>query len=616
MKHSRYQVTGFFGGALSRDGELSHSLSTKADWSFQTPNEVMFIYARGHSCKLFQWDSLALLIRGTIRSTDSAELEQISQSIYHHYLEYQELPIGSLEGSYSLVLMDGSVGRTVIYRNLVGNGSTFYSDNQHGFSFASTIPTLLDSGFLPAEVNEELLPSVFLHRCSQERETLFKKCLRLMPGEQVEYQSGAICHSQRRTLGDLYTESTNSGDPLQTLEEILNEILTDYASENIPTGNLLSGGVDSSLLQACWNRCSKEDLAHSFCVTVDHPHSRQDTNYAKSASELLQTTHHAISATNPYESYLIEVLSTTGQLPNHVQAVYFRHLAKSMIDRQFYNGLCGETADSLFGMGQTLEVQTAQFLKKYVPGSFCRTLGSKVAGLLGKKYLKQHFELANVIYRFEHPHHPVNQVAVFSDVSKVRNCFGTESVEQVLQRRRGLLEDYHVPNHPVDRLNWMNFLGSSMNSASLWTTLFNSVGADLHCPFLDSRLLRFVINLPRRTRFPFRQPKQLLKRALAQQATPELAYRKKLGFGQPIFEWMSVNDQLHPRIQQIDDYDFLRGESISELQQNPGWFLYTLLCFDIWHKLFIQRTLPRSQNRWWESRPQSQASIRSEVGIV
>jgi asparagine synthetase B (glutamine-hydrolysing) len=47
-----------------------------------------------------------------------------------------------------------------------------------------------------------------------------------------------------------------------------------------------------------------------------------------------------------------------------------------------------------------------------------------------------------------------------------------------------------------------------------------------------------ALQLPASVRYAFRKPKALLKAALAQRVTPEIAYRVKLGFGQPIFEWL------------------------------------------------------------------------------
>ncbi len=89
--------------------------------------------------------------------------------------------------------------------------------------------------------------------------------------------------------------------------------------------------------------------------------------------------------------------------------------------------------------------------------------------------------------------------------------------------RRSLLDVYAVPDCPQERLHAAGFLGEAMDSASLWTTLFNRAGADLLCPFLDSRMLRLALNLAPQVRFRFRRPKDALKRALARLAPAELA---------------------------------------------------------------------------------------------
>ena len=154
--------------------------------------------------------------------------------------------------------------------------------------------------------------------------------------------------------------------------------------------------------------------------------------------------------------------------------------------------------------------------------------------------------------------HPVNRVASFADWDAVRDVF---------RRRRpwptprpagaALLDRLAVPPSPLDRLHGAGFLGEAVDSASLWTTLFNHAGTDLFCPFLDSRMLRFALNLPPAVRYRFRRPKDLLKRALERLAPAELARRRKLGFGQPIFEWLAPGGQLRPLVERIGAHDFV-----------------------------------------------------------
>jgi hypothetical protein len=66
-----------------------------------------------------------------------------------------------------------------------------------------------------------------------------------------------------------------------------------------------------------------------------------------------------------------------------------------------------------------------------------------------------------------------------------------------------------------------------------------------------------------------------------------MAYRPKLGFGQPIFEWMRPGGQLRPLIDGIGRYDFVDPAAFAQSHSRPGWFLYSLLCFDIWYRAFI-----------------------------
>jgi hypothetical protein len=135
---------------------------------------------------------------------------------------------------------------------------------------------------------------------------------------------------------------------------------------------------------------------------------------------------------------------------------------------------------------------------------------------------------------------------------------------------------------------------------------------DLLCPFLDSRMLRLALNLPSEVRYRFRKPKDLLKRALARRdptgARRELATRCKLGFGQPIFEWLSPGGrgegavpshthtgQLRPLIDRLSKHDFVDPVTLERARRQPTWFLSTLLCYDTWHRLFIERSLRSSQ---------------------
>ena len=389
-------------------------------------------------------------------------------------------------------------------------------------------------------------------------------------------------------------------DALGRLEETMRQIVSDCSILRPQAVNLLSGGVDSTYIQAHWNLTRPVGLGppHSFAVSVDHELTRGDEDYASSAANALGVKHSFVPANEPYIDYLRDEIESTGEPPNHAQSVYFGHLARVMVAAGASVGLCGEGADSLFGVGMLTNLHIARAARAAIPLAAVRGGFANLARLLGRKYLAQAIDLAAHIDDPTDLENPINKVAVFTEQEANLACFGARVVADAFAYRRTLLEVHRIPDDIQDRMHAAGFLGEAVESASLWTTLFNTAGADLLCPFLDSRMLRFAVNLTPRDRYPFRKPKGLLKKALSRHVDPEIVNRRKLGFGQPIFQWMAPGGQLRPMVDAIDHYDFVDKGALATARERPNWFLFSLLCYDVWYKTFITgKTARQTQPR-------------------
>jgi asparagine synthase (glutamine-hydrolysing) len=589
------------GGAISRHdpaGDRPTIASRPPCWSHEDGEWKLFLHNQGDGLRLFTWGSLALLLRGYARPCGTSgplDLDRAAEEIRCRYLERGVLAVEGLDGSFTLALLDGASRRVLLYRNLVGTGFTYYRAGAGGLRFGSNLADLVDEAGEPPRPNAAALPAFFLYRFVPGRETLFDGWCSLLPGEQVTWDCHGLARAQRQTFADLVEGGPAGETAAERLGETMWQVLADCKALRPATANLLSGGVDSSYLQAVWNRVAAGDdpLHPSFSVSVDHPRSWQDTDYAVTASRALGTRHTLVPADRPYADYLLDTLSATGEPPNHVQTAYFGDLGRTLASQGFQAGLCGEGADSLFGLGLANRVQNAALLRRLVPGEWLRRGAAAASAVLGCGLLGATLRLSDRLDVWSDLDHPVNQVALFTDLTSVRACFGDEAVAAAAASRRALLDQYRVPANPLDRLHAAGFLGEAMDSASLWATLFNRAGADLLCPFLDSRVIRLALRLAPEVRYPFRRPKDLLKKALARLAPPDLATRTKLGFGQPIFEWLAPGGQLRPLVERIGTHDFLDRKSLERSLAAPNWFLSSLLCYDLWHKLFIERSLPR-----------------------
>jgi asparagine synthase (glutamine-hydrolysing) len=593
--------TGYFGG-IHRRAQLSGDTTAtwppfRDGWKSWLQGDL-FVTTAGRSCSLFCWDTLALVIRGAIRTRSTqgrCELDRTAEEIRCHYLENGDLADSSLEGSFTLALLDGQAGRLLLYRNLVGAGFTYYHCCPSGLYFANNLTDLLNAVGTAPRVNHQALPTFFISRFVPGRQTLFDSYYRLLPGEQLTWDGDGFRRTQRDTFASFRADVVRESDSLEHLEATMNDVLGDCAARDADAINLLSGGVDSSYLQVVWNRLASagNGMPDTYSISVDHPRTWPDTDYAMSASALLGTRHRLVAADRPYASYLLDLIATTGEPPNHVQSAYFGYLGRALVSEGKYTALCGEGADSLFGLGLANQLHNAKLVKSLVPFGIARRSAAALCRLLKRNGVANALWLADHMEFVTDVSHPINRAAVFTDWAAVEACFGPRSVQQALADRRSMLDHFQVSDDAMERLHAIGYLAEAIDSASLWTTLFNRAGADLYCPFLDSRMLRFVFNLQPAARFQFRRPKALLKAALVRNHMDALADKPKLGFGQPIFEWLGPGGQLRPLVEAISAYDFVDRRTLQSSLARPNWFLYSLLCFDLWHKMWIERSLPR-----------------------
>ncbi len=577
-----------------RSASQSATASTESSWTATQGDRELGLQVSGSLWRIHRFQQTAVLLRGFCVTRSDGRLltgDEAAHFIHDHYILHDDLPVDELDGSFTITLLDARRGWTLLYRNLVGAGFTYYTEADGAFWFGSNLVDLVENCGTPPQPNTEALPAFFLFRFVPGQATLFESVHRLLPGEMIVHDGRTLTRRQRQTFADLQEPRSVGREALDRVEETLGRIVGDCAMHCPHAANLLSGGVDSSVLQALWNRTGAAPV--SFSVSVNHPRTHLDTEYALSMAEALNTQHRLVPANETYVSYLLETLSTTGEPPNHVMAAYFGRLASAMHAAGHPAGICGEGADSLFGITSLDLMHKAGVLRRLLPLGWLRQVAGAVANGMGWNRLHEHFWLAQHMYDQTHPQHPVNQAALFADVPAVRDCFGEAAITSTLAARRALLDDYQVPPGPIDRLHAAGFLGEAADSASLWTTMFQHAGGDLFCPFLDSRILRLALSIEPRYRFPYRQPKALLKETLARHVPRELAYRFKLGFGQPIFEWMSPGGQLRPWVEQIARYPFVTARTQGVALARPSWFLYSLLCYDLWHKRFIDRSLPR-----------------------
>jgi len=587
-------------GYVGSVGRAGAGLCARRDPGANEHNALRW-YAAGEHCELaLRYSGLKLLPvseKGTVlvcgyavrSGSDRVCLhEELAELVWKGYERLGRPPVEELEGCYTAVILDKLRGRVQAYRNLCSNHTLYYTEWNGCLWFGSNAAVVVRACPRPPVPNQSVLPAFFLFRSVPGRETLFRGVNRLMPGELLSYGEDGLSLRRLQTFADFEEPGPTTAEVVDRFEETMARVMRNIAEIDPQAANLLSGGVDSSLLQVYWNRAIGGGSVQpaSVEVVVAHPRTETDHKYARSAAELLGTSHHTVSAGDSYAENLKGQISATGEPPNHVQTAYVGRLAQSMKSLGFSAGICGEGADSLFGTDWSGVLARALRFER-VPGLWIlRGAIAGLAALVGKPGWRDAFQLIGKTCHYADASHPINRVAVFADVPLVAVSFAPERVARAFAWRRALVNG--LSSNDVCRLvDMTGFVSEALLTAALWTGLCEPAGVRLYCPYLDSRIVRIAVNLNGDFRYRDGQSKWVLKTALARHLPKPMVYRPKRGFGQPIFEWLAEGGQLRRRAEQIADYDFVPRRVRERALARPSWFLYSLLCYDIWHKTFI-----------------------------
>ncbi|MDR0337955.1 MAG: asparagine synthase [Planctomycetaceae bacterium] len=522
------------------------------------------------------------------------------QELLDSYFRTGTLRVDGLEGNFVLILVDEVQRAVFLYRHFVGSYDTYYASTANGFCFGSNLATLARRCGFPLRPNESMLPVLFLYRIIPGRNTLFDGIFKLLPGELVSWNAGQFQRQQVSTLS-LFDEphQTDEAESINRTEFVLDEMLTDWYSRQPKSAVLLSGGVDSMILQAHWNniwrRFESDRPPRSVAVVLNHSYTKPDFDYAISAVRQFGTEHLNIDQQPLCAEMMYDIFSKTGEMPNHVQSFYFATLAEGMKNAGIEAGICGEGADGMFGNSCPDDILSALIWRRRIPFSILRSLAANLIDWIKPhNYYAPIFRLANHIADLNYPQHPQNNAATFTDFDRVEELFGRNGMLEAMRYRRNILDKMAVPLNSIDdpygllRAQLIGFFGEGIATATYWCSMFHLYGVEMYNPFQDSRLIRVASNIRLAERFVHGNPKQILKKALACYVPPEFSNRPKLGFGQPIFLWLAPGGCLFDAVRQIDDQPWLPPKAKQEILATPNWFLWTLLCYDIWYKTFCR----------------------------
>jgi asparagine synthase (glutamine-hydrolysing) len=462
-----------------------------------------------------------------------------TETLIHAYEEYGERFVERLNGEFAFVLYDERRQLALLARDRLGIRPLFYAEHAGRTYFASEIKALLQiPGFSP-RVNPDALDEYLALRYSSGARSMFHGVFRLPPATTLRLDIRGASPRVFWTLPDT-PQILAEHEAAERLDHLIAESVRLRLMSDVPLGLYLSGGVDSGLILALMAR--EMSSVRTFSIGFDLP--IDESASARALAGRFGAEHTEIRLPRDVYRLLPSVVAAMDE-PLGDMIVLPTYVLSRAAARSVKVALTGEGADEVFGsyVHQYALARYAQ-LRRLVPSAI-RRLGPALVDRTPMRLLNRLFpypeslgengrqRLSRFLSEAERGRAYLSLVELFS-ASERRALVAPE-----WRADAGWESRYDTSGWPdrawldrvveVDCRHWLPDYTLFKQDR---LTMANSIEGRV--PFLDHRLVEFVVSLPADLKMRRGNLKYLLRRVAAKYLGQARAQTRKAAFYLPI----------------------------------------------------------------------------------
>lgn len=464
-------------------------------------------------------------------------------------------------GMFAFAIWDTTEQKLVIARDRMGIKPLYYHFKNNVLAFASEIRALINSGLIDKKINLKSVAEYMQYATVHAPNTILQDVFMLMPGHILELKSGTLKIQQYWNIND-FTKSKEELSYKETCKKV-NELLTASVERrlvaDVPFGAFLSGGIDSSAIVGLMSKVSSEKV-QTFNVSFDEGEF-SEAKYAKQIAEKFNTEHHEIKLTpNDFLKQLPEALSAidhpSGDGPNS----YI--VSKATKQAGITMALSGLGGDELFA-GYDIFKRYYELEKK---GWLNIVPGKGIAGkLLAAKKKSVHGDKTAEILNLD-------TINGFNAYPINRKLFNQQDYQALLKEQYNA--DNFIKNVITKSETDKKHILSRVSLFEIQTYMQNvllrdadqmsmAVALEVRVPFLDYKLVEFVLSVNDDDKYPH-TPKKLLTNSLGDLLPDNIVNRSKMGFTLPWKEWLKgeLKDFCEENMIQFSQRSFVNKDAV------------------------------------------------------
>ncbi|HTI38114.1 MAG TPA: asparagine synthase (glutamine-hydrolyzing) [Vicinamibacterales bacterium] len=530
-----------------------------------------------------------------------------TETIVHAYEEWGDDCVERFRGMFAFAIWDARRRRLLLARDRLGIKPLYWTLAGNRIVFASEIKSILESGLVTAEANEEAIPELLSTRYLSGTETMFRRVHRLLPGHTLVFENGAVT---TRQWWDVPVRE-NPGRPLSARDAVvefrsrLDDAVRTRLMADVPLGMFLSGGLDSSAIAALMARMIDRPLQTFSVAFADRAFS--ELEYAREvAGAIGAEAHEIVIGEEDFFGALPRLVWHEDEPiahPSSVPLYFVSRLARDHVKVV----LTGEGSDELLaGYGKyprALANWRGGAAWQLTPEPFrmfvSRTLVPRLPGRVGRYAARSFLAM------------PRTPEAMFFDnfaaiglrrqASLLRPAIAVHATtEAAYGPSRACFDSPNGDSTVLDRLLYTDLKTYLVELLMKQDQMSMAASIESRVPFLDHPLVEFAATLPPRMKLRGFTTKWILREAVKSVLPASILSRPKMGFPVPFGNWARTTHAGLLRDVLLDRRSRERGiidtRAVAALidahvagTTNGGEPLWSLLNLELWYRTFIDR---------------------------
>ncbi|MCJ7445380.1 MAG: asparagine synthase (glutamine-hydrolyzing) [Methanotrichaceae archaeon] len=513
-----------------------------------------------------------------------------TEVIIHAYEEWGNCCVEKFNGMWAFAIYDKRKKQLLLSRDRFGVKPLYYFHSDKGLIFSSEIKCLLQH-YLEKIPNDKIIFEYLAYGfLDHTRETFFKNIYRLMPGENLIYDLPTKSLKTERWY-DLNERIKNNAEiteehAAETIKELLSSSISYRLIADVPVGSCLSGGIDSSTIVYLMRKLEKNTNIKTFSLIF--PGLIMDESCY--INQVIKDTKIESYWTSPTIEDLMNDLYDiiwTQEEPFRSISIYGQYKVMELAHKKGMKVLLdGQGADELFA------------------GYF----------IYYKYYLFQSLLSLHLMEAWKALHAAPNlkDIVVFPLVTILsQTALGKNIINMIWLTKSRFLKDsndIHLSNPFSERgfdLNkalYSDLIGYSIPQLLRYEDK-NSMrwSIESRVPFLDYRLVEFVLSLPPNYKIHGGITKYILRKAIRGLVSNKIVDRKdKIGFATPDKDWLTSEKFVNLFKEIIESNSFASRkywdkQMISKIfQEHIGGikdhseYLWRIINLELWIRIFME----------------------------